>query len=72
MSKVELKDGMSVIAPKGCGIYVTAGKEYEVFNVEKTSKGRYYFNIIDDTNDQAICLLNRCTYLNHKNWIIKQ
>ena len=69
---MELKNGMKVIAPKGCVSYLTAGKEYEVFDVEECKGFKYSFRIIDDDGDKLFCLLNNCCHLSGKNWIVNK
>jgi len=68
---MKLKNGMTVIAPDGCRENLTAGKEYVVYNVKKDYTFLYCFNIKDDFEKEAFCLLENCAHLNGGNWIIK-
>ena len=68
----ELKDGMFVIAPKRCQSWLTEGKKYKVFNVEKINTiYKYSFHIIDDIGDKNICVLNKSGHLKDQDWIIE-
>ena len=70
---MQLKNGMKVIAPEGCETWLTAGKEYEVFNVDIEGEPYYFgFNIIDDEGDKIFCVLNNCDSLNGGNFTIKE
>ena len=63
----------TVIAPKGCASYLTEGKEYRAYNVEKSENDLYVcFNIISDHNIKLFCVNNECAHLNGGNWIIKE
>jgi hypothetical protein len=73
LNKMELKNGMKVIAPEGCETWLTAGKEYQVFDVEESDTIRKcYFGIIADNTIKCNCFLINCAHLNGKDWIIKQ
>jgi hypothetical protein len=64
--------GDIVIAPEGCQVYLTAGKEYEV--IEDTIFGRpdeRKFNIIDDNGNETFCLQKGDYHTNYSKWIIK-
>jgi hypothetical protein len=65
-----MKKGDKVIAPKGCASYLTAGKEYEVFNVEESHFYGCYFNIVNDLGNVDFCVEKTCAHLNGKGWII--
>ena len=67
---MKLKNGMKVIAPSGCCEYLTEGKEYEVFDVEKNSDG-IFFNVKADIGIKSFCRIKNCSHLNGGNWIIK-
>ena len=71
---MKLTNGMKVIAPSGCEMYLTEGKEYTVFNVNKISheKNNYTFYIIADNFEHSFSRLNDSSHLNGGNWIIKQ
>ncbi len=71
MEQLELKDGMKVICPIKARSF-TKGKEYEVYNVKKSSVSKFTFNITSDLSEEAFCLLNSCSHLDYENWIIKQ
>ena len=69
---MKLKNGMKVIAPSGCCDNFTEGKEYPVFNANKSNPiNKFNFNIVDDLGFEMYCLLNKCAHLNDGNWIIK-
>ena len=65
----KLKVGDIVIAPNSCTKWLTAGKEYEVIQVDKYNKD--LFVIVNDGLEQICCFLERCTHLNGGNWIVK-
>lgn len=62
--KIKIK---TVIAPTGCGEYLTEGKEYKAF--DNTRDG---FWIEDDLGLMAYCKAEGCAHLNGGNWIIKE
>ena len=68
---MELKNGMKVIAPEGCKFYLTAGKEYIVFDVQPSIGFKYSFSIMADSGDKLFCLLNKCSHLHNQDWIVK-
>ncbi|MEX0595971.1 MAG: hypothetical protein WD512_05665 [Candidatus Paceibacterota bacterium] len=55
-----------VIAPVGCEMYLTAGKEYLVIGEVKL-----FFSIIDDYGDVINCVWEKCFHAGGKDWIIK-
>ena len=69
-----MKKGDIVIAPKGCREYLTAGKEYEVINVNDDYNEEYgvLFEIVSDIGDLAYCFEKNCGQLNGQDWILKQ
>jgi len=68
---MELKDGMTVIAPCGCD-YIKKGQEFVVTNVMKLNNSRLYcFYISIDGFDRAFCVLQGSAHINQQNWIIK-
>jgi hypothetical protein len=71
LNKMELKNGMKVIAPEGCRDYLTEGKEYEVRNITFGDFGTF-FNITDNDGERLDCMLKDDGHLNYANWIIKQ
>ena len=71
MEELELKDGMKVICPIKARNF-TKGKEYVVYDVEKSLMNGFTFKTSTNSGKQAFCLLNGCSHLDYKNWIIKQ
>ena len=71
---METRKPKTVIAPKGCSINYTEGKEYEVIGFwnEYVDKYGHCFNIIDDTGEERCCLERKCAHINRGNWIIKE
>ena len=75
---MELKDGMFVICPKGdVAPYLTNGKKYEVFDVEKQkNRIQYSFKIKNDKGEiVSPCLISDyygCSLLYDKHWIISK
>lgn len=67
MKKLEVGD--IVIAPDTCRSWLTAGKEYEVIEVDEYRND--LFIIIDDGLEQIWCLLDHCGHLNGGNWIVE-
>ena len=63
---MKLKNGMKVIAPKGCEEWLTEGKEYEVFNSEE---GGFY--TICDNGEKIYTAIKGSGHLRGKDWIIK-
>lgn len=64
MKKLEVGD--KVIAPEGCEVYLTAGKEYLVIEQIEES-----IIIFDDEGDQLYSNLKNSTHLNFQDWIVK-
>lgn len=65
----------TVIAPKGCYVDLTEGKEYEVIGFwDELSRDEfgYGFNIIDDTGKERCCLERKCAHIRGDDWIIKE
>ena len=60
---------MTVIAPKGCNDYLTAGKEYEVYNVRKSKNFEYFFDIKNDAGSETYCSFKTCPHLKGKDWL---
>ena len=58
---------ITVIAPEGCAPYLTAGKEYETFDVFGDR-----FSIISDNGIACKCLFKVCVHIEFKDWIIKE
>jgi len=58
-----------VVAPEGCGSYLTPGKRYEVqdFFTKDTCGGSFW--ITGDNGNYFLCLLVDCPHLNGGNWI---
>jgi len=71
MEELELKDGMIVICPIKARNF-TKGKEYVVYDVEKSLMNGFTFYIINNLNNESFCLLNECAHIKNKNWKIKQ
>ena len=69
---MELKDGMTVIAPCDTLLF-RKGEEFLVTNVNKIKKPYLYsFNINFKAKTKgSLCLLNKCSYLDYQDWIIK-
>jgi hypothetical protein len=68
---MELKDGMTVIAPCGCD-YIKKGQEFVVTNVKKLNNSCLYsFDISIDGVDDTFCILKYSAHINQQNWIIK-
>lgn len=69
-----MKPFKTVIAPKGCPDWLTAGKEYEVKELQplKHDKNRFSFFITDDDGETLNCISTRCAYLDGRDWIIKE
>ena len=65
-----LKVGDIVIAPYGCKIWLTPGKEYEVTELWGISGNG--FEILNDTGSISSCLLPSCSHSNFNDWIIKE
>jgi len=61
-----VKKGDIVVAPVGCQPYLTAGKEYEVLEVNKS--GLY---IKTDDDEEVYSRFHNSSHLNFKEWIIK-
>lgn len=57
---------ITVIAPEGCPQYLTAGKEYETFDVSGD-----FFSIKSDDGMACKCIFKGCPHLGFKDWIIK-
>jgi len=69
LNKMELKNGMKVIAPEGCITQlITSGKGYDIYNVDNYG----FFEFIDDMGWKSTGRLKNCQYLNGKDWIIKE
>lgn len=58
---------ITVIAPEGCPQYLTAGREYETFDVSGD-----FFSIKSDDGMVCICIFKGCPHLEYKDWIIKE
>jgi hypothetical protein len=73
MKPLQLKKGMFVIAPADLksNPFVTAGKTYQVYNVDNSLKNCDYFNFTDDRGDKATSISKGCAYLDKRDWIIK-
>lgn len=67
---MQLKEGMTVIAPEGCDNFLREGKSYKVFDV-KEENGVVSFRIIADNMKFLNCTLKKCKHLYNKDWIIK-
>lgn len=63
-----------VIAPKGCMIWFTEGKEYEVIDFwdDWDDKHGYGFSIHDDDGEEVYCKQFNCATLSSGNWIVKE
>jgi len=67
---MELKNGMTVIAPYNGYGSVRKGQEFIVSNVQESNTFyKYSFTI---NKGKFYCLLNSCSHINFKNWIIKK
>ena len=66
---MELKNGMTVIAPCDGNGEVKKGDEFVVSKVETLFYGMVAFEL---NNQGHYCLLKGCAHINGKDWIIKQ
>jgi hypothetical protein len=67
-----VRKGDIVVAPEGCQVYLTAGKEYEVIEdgIYKNT-GEYFFRIKAENGTIFPCELKGDFYTNFNKWIIK-
>jgi len=62
------------IAPEGKYLDITPGKEYRIKNIgwnKELGYGRY-FEMRDDSGDNLVCNELESSYINGKNWTIKE
>lgn len=64
-----MKNFKTVICPAGNYLGLTAGKEYEVTNVDLDVES---FWIKTDEGVDFFCLIENCAHLSGNNWIIKE
>lgn len=67
---MQLKNGMKVIAPKGCASYLTIGKEYEIIDVAENYENHFYIN--SDVGIKTFCRIKNCLHLDGGIWSIKK
>jgi hypothetical protein len=67
-----MKIGDYVIAPRGCKEWLTAGKKYQVINVDGIDSKDYGigFNIKTDSGKISFCNQKKCRHINGQDWII--
>lgn len=63
-----------VVAPEGCGKYLTAGKEYPVNSIltEWDEETGYFFTTFDDNGEELVCAEKTTFLYNDFDWIIKE
>ena len=66
---MELKNGMTVIAPCNGSRTIKKGDKFVVSNVKTNHFSMVVFEI---NNQENFCLLKGCAHINGKDWIIKQ
>lgn len=61
-----------VKAPEGCKPHFTAGKEYDVYDVNEGGNGGFTFYLKSDNNKKCFCLEKGCSHLDEGDWIVTE
>ena len=69
---MEIKDGMTVIAPCDGSVTIKKGDEFVVSNVvENDFFGASFLIKASKSEVDRYCLLKECSHIDSQNWIIK-
>lgn len=66
-----MKTPKYAIAPEGCATYLTPNKKYEIYDYYPIEKIGSSFRIIDDEDDELICVEIEDGHINFKDWTLE-